>query len=71
MRMQKMKWTIKHPYSLRNFDITVDIEGETLKGVPHGLCFINFIYNDELDKSSFFKPPKGPVVDRSDPYLDG
>ena len=62
MRMQKMKWTIKHPYALQRFhdiskDITVDIEGETLKGVPHGLCFINFIYNGELykNKSSYKK----------------
>ena len=59
-----MKWTIKHPYALPRShvdiskDITVDIEGETLKGVPHGLCFISFIYNGELlkDISSYKKP---------------
>jgi len=42
---------IVHPYVgpcddfIKSTKIEVEVEGETLKGVPHGLCFIYFIYN--------------------------
>ncbi len=53
MRVQKLQWNIKHPYCQWNnwntTDITVEVEGETLHGVPHGQCFVNFIYNGELE----------------------
>ncbi len=53
LRVQKMKWKMKHPYATKfngdlSIDIEVEVEGETRKGVPHGLCFINFLYNGEL-----------------------
>jgi hypothetical protein len=77
MRVQKLKWNIKHPYYFAAYnkkwdsrDITVDVEGETLHGVPHGQCFVNFIYNGEFenDLDDYEKPEV--IFDESSPYLD-
>ena len=44
-----------HPYALTTWgldlskQIEVDIHGEIKAGKPHGLCFINYIYNRELE----------------------
>jgi CTP-dependent riboflavin kinase len=47
MIFKKMKHMIVHPYAGSHRDlkikIQVEIEGETFNGVPHGLCFINFV----------------------------
>jgi hypothetical protein len=50
-------------------EITVEVEGETLHGVPHGQCFVYFIYNGELDDDDYSKP--SDPFDASSPYLDG
>jgi hypothetical protein len=32
--------------------IEVEVEGETKNGVPHGQCFIYFIYNNKSDEEN-------------------
>ena len=59
MKVQKMEWEIEWPLTnemIKASDITDTkekyiIEGETLDGVPHGLCFIYAIDQEELDKN--------------------
>ena len=48
--------------------IEVEIEGEIRNGVPHGQCFLFFIYKGELKPG--YKPPIPPDSPTS-PYLDG
>ena len=74
MSIQKLKWKIKHPFAVAydhrdlSRDITVDVEGETYKGVPHGLCYISFIYNGEVEKD-ITKYKK--TTNEQNPYEDG
>ena len=45
-----------HPYALDigewdpSRKIIAEVTGETMNGVPHGLCKVKFIYNGELHK---------------------
>ena len=48
--------------------IEVEIEGEIKNGVPHGQCFLWFIYKGELEDD--YEPPRTPASPSS-PYLDG
>ena len=68
---KKMKHQIVHPYKnpFNPKKIEVDIEGETFNGVPHGLCFIYFVYNGEFDKD--YKDYKKPKTSSTDIYRDG
>ena len=67
-KYQKMKHKIVHPYDYPdNFNnIEVKVEGETLKDVPHGLCFIKFVYNGEFDGIDY----KKPLTSSKDIYQD-
>ena len=68
---QKMKHNIVHPYEIP-FNpkmIEVEIEGETFNGVPHGLCFIYFVYNGEFeDDDEVYEKPE---TSSTDIYRDG
>ena len=72
MKFRKIKHRMLHPYA-RKWDgdiskmIEVEIEGEIKNGVPHGQCFLWFIYKGELEDD--YKPPKTPASPSS-PYLD-
>ena len=62
---------IVHPYVgpcddfIKSTKIEVEVEGETLKGVPHGLCFIYFVYNGQFHGKDYKKPSS------TDIYNDG
>ena len=49
--------------------VEVDIYGEIGNGVPHGMCFIYFLYKGELYKS-YTAPPKVSAEKLSE-FLDG
>jgi hypothetical protein len=72
MKFKKIKHKIMHPYAQKekgfnlSKEIEVEVEGEVKNGVPHGLCYLKFFYNGELE--SKYQPLSG-VVD--DPLLDG
>jgi len=71
MKFKKIKHKIKHPYAQleRGFDLSeeieVEVEGELKNGVPHGLCYLYFIYKGELE-ANYDAPSSVP----SDPFLD-
>jgi hypothetical protein len=73
MKFGKIKRMMLHPYA-DNDDgdipkmIEVEIEGEIKNGVPHGQCFLWFIYKGELEDD--YEPPS-PRDPPSSPYLDG
>jgi hypothetical protein len=73
MKFRKIKHMMLHPYA-RRYDgdiskmIEVEIEGEIKNGVPHGQCFLWFIYKGELRDG--YKPPS-PRNSPSSAYLDG
>ena len=48
--------------------VEVDVEGEIKNGVPHGQCFLWFIYKGELKDD--YEPPS-LRNQNSSPYLDG
>ena len=55
LKHQQIKeWEIYHPYAQDNEDldisrkIKVQVTGETYNGVPHGLGYVQFVYNGEL-----------------------
>jgi hypothetical protein len=54
MKFRKIKHMMLHPYADK-YDgdiskmIEVEIEGEIKNGVPHGCCFLWFIYKGELE----------------------
>ena len=53
MKFKKIKHKMLHPYARKNQGdiskmIEVDIEGEIKNGLPHGQCFLCFIYRGEL-----------------------
>jgi hypothetical protein len=64
-----MKHKIVHPYrgGLNPTLIEVELEGETFNGVPHGLCFIYFVYNGEFHEKDY----KKPKTSSTDIYRDG
>ena len=50
---RRVKHRMVHPYARKNQGnisqmIEVDVEGEIKNGVPHGQCFLWFIYKGEL-----------------------
>jgi hypothetical protein len=54
MKFGKIKHMMLHPYADKDYyDISkmieVEIEGEIKNGVPHGQCFLWFIYKVELE----------------------
>ena len=56
MRCRKIKHRIRHPYAHKDWFggldlskfIEVEVHGEMKDGVPHGQCFLSFIYKGEL-----------------------
>jgi hypothetical protein len=54
-KFEKIKFKMMHPYSNYKLDnshkkvVDVEIEGETRRGIPHGLCLIYFKYNGEFE----------------------
>ena len=53
MKFKKIKHMMLHPYAMKHHGdiskmIDVEIEGEIKNGVPHGKCFLWFIYKGEL-----------------------
>jgi hypothetical protein len=74
MKFIKVKHMMLNPYLSAGWGydhtkmIEVEIEGEIKNGVPHGQCFLWFIYKGELEYD--YKPPS-PRDSSSSPYLDG
>jgi hypothetical protein len=74
MKFRKIKHMMLHPFVPDGcgYDLTkmieVDIEGEIKNGVPHGQCFLWFIYKGEL-KAGYNPPSRREPP--SSPYLDG
>ena len=73
MKFRKIKYMMLHPYADKDDGdiskmIKVEIEGEIKNGVPHGQCFLWFIYKGELEYD--YKPPS-PRDSPSSPNLDG
>jgi hypothetical protein len=58
LKFQRMKWRCLHPYrTFRDDEHTtkkyqMSLTTETKNGVPHGLCFVEFL-QDEDDKGKF------------------
>jgi hypothetical protein len=74
MKFGKIKHMMLHPYVPADYgyDLTkmieVEIEGEIKNKVPHGQCFLWFIYKGEL-KPDYKAPSRR--ASPSSPYLDG
>jgi hypothetical protein len=73
MKFTKINHMMLHPYAMKHHGdvskmIEVEIEGEIKNGVPHGQCFLWFIYKGELEDD--YEPPS-PRDPPSSPYLDG
>jgi hypothetical protein len=73
MKFTKIKHMMLHPYADKHVGdiskmIEVKVEGEIKNGVPHGLCFLWFIYKGELKPG--YKPPRNSASPCF-PYLDG
>jgi hypothetical protein len=73
MKFGKIKHMMLHPYADKDYyDISkmieVEIEGEIKNGVPHGQCFLWFIYKGELEDD--YEPPSRRASPSS-LYLDG
>ena len=72
MKFRKLKHMMLHPYAKKYHGdiskmIEVEIEGEYKNGVPHGQCFLWFIYKGELEETYY--PPSTPASPSS-AYLD-
>ena len=71
LTVNKTKIQMLHPYAMKKVgrDLTkkieVEVHGEYRNGVPNGLCWMYYQYKGELGDAAY------PVVNKSDPYLDG
>ena len=52
-RWVKGNINIVHPYSGQKKVISVEFEGETINGTPHGLCFLT--YSGDKEKGNNFR----------------